>query len=139
VALPESLHIAPELALARVVGELPESDALPGGCLYSPKCDGLRFAIVLAGEQGRRCRPGLRRRTENGQEPFSSHMIPGARTSVHRFSTSVAANRVRKRDLEIQVVQSTTRLRRRLSSSWSDPPIWDFVGRTGLEPVTDGL
>jgi hypothetical protein len=51
VALPESLHIAPEPALARVVGELPESDALPGGCLYSPKCDGLRFAIVLAGEQ----------------------------------------------------------------------------------------
>ncbi|WP_344297083.1 ATP-dependent DNA ligase [Agromyces neolithicus] len=50
VALPESLHIPPELALARRVEELPEPDALPGGCLYSPKWDGFRFAIVLAGE-----------------------------------------------------------------------------------------
>ncbi|GAA1817623.1 hypothetical protein GCM10009749_29550 [Agromyces neolithicus] len=50
MALPESLHIPPELALARRVEELPEPDALPGGCLYSPKWDGFRFAIVLAGE-----------------------------------------------------------------------------------------
>lgn len=46
MSLPASLQLPPELALAKVVAELPEPSALPGGCRYEPKWDGFRLAIV---------------------------------------------------------------------------------------------
>ncbi|MBT2519045.1 ATP-dependent DNA ligase [Streptomyces sp. ISL-90] len=46
MSLPASMQFPLELALARVVDQLPEPEALPGGCLYSPKWDGFRVAIV---------------------------------------------------------------------------------------------
>lgn len=46
VSLPASLLLPPDVALAKVVAELPEPSALPGGCMYEPKWDGFRFALV---------------------------------------------------------------------------------------------
>lgn len=46
MSLPASLQLPPELALAKVAAELPAAAALPGGCLYEPKWDGFRLAIV---------------------------------------------------------------------------------------------
>lgn len=42
-----------EVALARSVEQIPEPQALPGGCRYEVKWDGYRVAIVRRGEQAR--------------------------------------------------------------------------------------
>lgn len=44
--LPASLRLPPDVALAKVVAELPEPAALPGGCIYDPKWDGFRMTVV---------------------------------------------------------------------------------------------
>lgn len=46
MSLPASLRLPPEVALAKVVAELPVPTELPGGCLFEPKWDGFRTTIV---------------------------------------------------------------------------------------------
>ena len=50
-----------EPALARPVERLPDSGALPGGCLYEPKWDGFRVAVHVAGD-------GVRLVSRNGKD-----------------------------------------------------------------------
>jgi ATP-dependent DNA ligase len=50
VSLPASLRLPPEVALAKVVADLPEPPAMPGGCTYEPKWGGFRTVIVRAEE-----------------------------------------------------------------------------------------
>ncbi|MCC3274352.1 MULTISPECIES: ATP-dependent DNA ligase [unclassified Arthrobacter] len=50
-----------ELALARPVDRLPGPGALPGGCLYEPKWDGFRVAVIVTGA-------GARVQSRNGKD-----------------------------------------------------------------------
>lgn len=43
---PSDMGLPVPLALARAVPRIPAADALPGGCVYEPKWDGYRVAIV---------------------------------------------------------------------------------------------
>jgi ATP-dependent DNA ligase len=48
---PEGLRPPFTLALARLVQRLPVPEALPGGCIYEPKWDGFRLAIIRDGDR----------------------------------------------------------------------------------------
>lgn len=45
--LPGDLGPPVSLALAKAVGNIPPANALPGGCLYEPKWDGFRMAMIV--------------------------------------------------------------------------------------------
>ena len=49
--LPAAMRPPVALALAKPVDNVPAEDALPGGCMYEPKWDGYRLA-VLVGPRG---------------------------------------------------------------------------------------
>lgn len=46
IRLPAGLHGPVDVALLRSAKQVPPADGLPGGCLYEPKWDGFRAAIV---------------------------------------------------------------------------------------------
>ncbi|HEX2072167.1 MAG TPA: ATP-dependent DNA ligase [Geodermatophilus sp.] len=59
LSVPGLPDVPPELAgpvaveLAKPVRDIPQADALPGGCLYEPKWDGYRLVIVRTGTSTR--------------------------------------------------------------------------------------
>ncbi|WP_349361823.1 hypothetical protein [Arthrobacter sp. NQ7] len=48
--IPSSLRPPVSLALANSAESVPPAGALPGGCMYEPKWDGFRLAIVASGD-----------------------------------------------------------------------------------------
>ena len=55
VRLPPDLTGPVDVELANLTEEIPAPEAMPGGCRYEPKFDGLEFAVALRGSAvGRR-------------------------------------------------------------------------------------
>lgn len=45
--LPDGMRPPLSLALAKAVDRIPAAGALPGGCVYEPKWDGFRMAVLV--------------------------------------------------------------------------------------------